>query len=144
MKALTEQKYQALRPFICARGAARPQLVNINTLSIKQAPLLAAILGGTEGLNTAAQLIQNRPATGYSDLTTLRAAPALEDYEIKNAQLDQLSFKPDYLWIEAKITYQTAQRIMAFEFAIEGTGLTRLYRGIGSEALRPLLESPAL
>lgn len=141
---LSEDEYQSLRPFVCARGAAHPLSVNINTLSEQQAPLLAAVLGGEDAAAVATQLIAERPPEGYQDEKTLRAAPALTDFSLKNAQLDQLHFTPKYIWIEAVISFQQAHKLAAFEFAIEEGAAQRLYRGFGEEILRPALESPEL
>jgi general secretion pathway protein K len=144
LDVFSEKQYQTLRPFLCSRDAAQELLININTLSIQQAPLLAAVLGGPDALNVAAQLITQRPANGFADITALRGSPALAGFELKNAQLDQLSFEPVYLWVEAQINFLTAQRISAFEFVIDGGRLERIYHGFGAEALRPQLEDPDL
>lgn len=144
LDVFTEKQYQALRSFLCSRDASRDLVVNINTLSVNQAPLLAAILGGPDALNVAAQLLTQRPDAGYEDLTSLRAAPALSSFDLKNAQLSQIGFEPIYLWVEAHINYFTARRLSVFEFAIAGSQLDLIYRGFGNEASRPLLEDPEL
>ena len=56
----------------------------------------------------------------------------------------EISYEANYIWVEAQIDYQNAQRIAAFEFSIENSETKRLYRGFGDDALRPKLDSPEL
>lgn len=138
LNGVTEIGYQALRPFICARGGTSVNPVNVNTLAPWQAPLLAAILGGDRPLATARQLISDRPAAGYADNNQFRESPALAGYALKDAQFDFLLFEPGFIWVEADVSYLQARRKAAFEFLIEEGRAVRLYHGYGDEVLRPV------
>ena len=151
LEGMSEERYRSIRPFACVReipegdetsGTAGSE-ININTLTPAQAPLLAAILGGVNYLQQAEQLILDRPSEGYTS-ESLRASPIVIDIQDENSSgnfLDYLTFEPQYFWVEARIDYLSATRIAAFEFSIENDQLTRLYRGLGEEALRPIITS---
>lgn len=138
LNGMTETGYQALRPFICARNGQSIHPVNVNTLALWQAPLLAAILGGDRPLATAQQVIGDRPAAGYTDNNQFRESPALAGYSLKDAQFDFLSFEPGFIWVEADVSYLQARRKAAFEFLIEEGRAVRLYQGYGDEVFRPV------
>ncbi len=143
LATMTEEKYERLRPFICARPAEQSSAININTLSLAQSVLLQSLLGETISLETAAQIIRERPAGGYEDLDQLLSSPALEGLSRNDANLDYLAFTPGYIWIEANIEYLTAQRSAAFEFSVNGNQADILSRHFGDEAKRPILPGSA-
>lgn len=135
---MTEARFQALLPYVCARPAGHVSQVNINTLHAGQAALLAAMLGGADNLRLARQLITQRPEGGYRDLEQLRAAPALEGVSLKDAAFDQILYQPGWFWIEAKVEIKGVQRLAAFEYALTPDGRVVLtHRGVGADALRP-------
>ncbi len=139
---LTEIQYQKIRPFLCARAAAYPTKVNVNSLHAEQAALLAAVIGGDGAMVAAQKLILDRPSGGYADESALLASPALADYSLKDSSLQFLTYEPSYIWVEANVNYLQAQRRAAFEFVIDEEKVIRLYRGFGDEAMRPKLETP--
>ncbi len=145
LETMTEAKYQTLRPFVCARGASGNSTsaggININTLTPRGMPLLAAVLGGVDGMQVAQQLVTQRPAGGYVDEAQFLAAPALEGFTIK-PEMAVVTYVPDYIRIEADIVYLQARRRAAYEFSIEGSAAVRIYRGFGDEAMRPRLDTP--
>ena len=137
---MNEEKYQTLRPFVCAREQGKLSHININTLTPQQAPLLAAMLGGNDYYALALQLIAERPPGGYADLNTLRASPALGEDGLKNANTNALAFAPIYIWVETDIFYLEARRTVLLEFEREDGSVTRTFRRFTPEARRPVLE----
>lgn len=137
---MTEKKYQTLRPFICARGSEQSSKVNINTLTPVQAPLLAAMLGGSDHFAIALQLISERPGNGYIDLETLRSNPLLAGEALKDANINGLTFAPEHIWVETDIFYLEAHRTVLLEFERSENGVTRTFRRFNAEARRPILE----
>ena len=139
LKTMTEDKYEMIRPFVCARPSAQPSGININTLPLTHAVLLQSLLGETISISTAVQIIQERPAAGYENLEALLSLPALEGLSQNDANLDLLVFTPEHIWIEADIDYLTARRTAAFEFSIDGNAAKVLSRQYSDEAKRPVL-----
>ena len=144
LETMTEPQYQILRRFTCAHnlntGRETAQRINVNTLTPAYMPLLAAVLGGDDAAKVSARLITERPAGGYADEAAFLAAPALTDFSLKEAQLELLTYAPDYIWIEADVSYLQARRMAAFEFSVAEGVVERLYRGFGDEVLRPELD----
>ncbi|CAN5303345.1 type II secretion system minor pseudopilin GspK [soil metagenome] len=73
---VTPALYTRVRPFLCALPVADLSPVNINTLLVDQAPLLAMLVPGLD-IARARSLIGARPAEGFSDLTAFWERPGL-------------------------------------------------------------------
>ncbi|WP_026148035.1 type II secretion system minor pseudopilin GspK [Robiginitomaculum antarcticum] len=127
-----------LRPYICARPDPAQSRINLNTLTADYVPLLAAYLGGTDWIIAAKKLITNRPASGYTDATALRATPALEGLDLRDVDIDALIFTPNYIWVEAQIRDGDIMRLRSFEFDISGGAPQIILRRRGAEGLRPI------
>lgn len=140
LAGMSEEKYQTLRPYMCARPSTENSNLNVNTLSLLQAPLLAAVLGGDAFTETAIELIKNRPPAGYADQSALLASPYLEDADLAGANLTGLAFVPEHIWIEADITFLGAMRTRVLEYAIDNGQVRRIFRRNGDEARRPMLQ----
>jgi len=135
---MNEEKYQTLRPFVCARRDGRASSININTLLPEQFPVLAAMLGSENGYSLAAKLIAERPVDGFDNITELMAAPALEDEELKDAALENIVYAPDYIFIEADIYYNEAHRSAAYEYFIMDGEFELVFKREGEENFRPM------
>ena len=142
LSGMNEQRFQELRPYICGGGAVRETAVNVNTLSLGQAPLLGAILGA-DMMEAAAQCISARPEGGYEDESAFKACPALA-----GSTPDQLGtslvYQPKYIWIEADVEFLEARRTSVFEFNIDSGKAKRTYRRHTAEARRPYPPEPEL
>ena len=71
LDGMSEELYQALRPYICARKGGERTQFNIETARETDALVLAAILGGAEFVETALSLISQRPSLGSVSYTHL-------------------------------------------------------------------------
>ena len=149
LKGMDEKQYQILRPFLCAGGAERATRINVNTLTLGQAPLLGAILG-EDMMDIAESCIANRPADGY-DKTGFQqcvdpssAAGQAAGLPAQRQFGEMLVFEPQYIWVEADIQYLDARRTSVFEFNIDSGKATRTYRRHTAEARRPRPIEPEL
>lgn len=143
LDGMSETLYQTLRPFLCARASDVDMAINVNTLAIEQAPLLAVMLGGVNMVDTAAQLIRDRPAEGYENLEAFRASPILEEADLRDASFDSLTFRPELIWVETVVSYGTLRHYGLFEFQRHENGLTRIYKSYNPENLRLIVETDA-
>lgn len=146
---LGEREFQFLRPFICAHlpsDNADLMRLNINTLTLLQAPLLATAIGGTERLSLAEDLLQNRPPEGWQDLEAFWAAPAFEQESGEDGEgFDRndtfadvlLGVSPHHIWVDVALSYQNLQRLAALEYRIAGGTVSKTYRYFGDEAHWP-------
>ncbi|MBC6402071.1 MAG: type II secretion system minor pseudopilin GspK [Hyphomonadaceae bacterium] len=145
---MTEDRFQALRPFLCVGDGVAKTRFNINTAHMGHAILVAALLGDGR-LLTAQKLIENRPGGGYDEESLREAASTLAPDEQKedttrNMDLQDFSFAPDTVWIEANIFYRKAHRAAVFEFRIDKNRVLRTYRRLSAEARRPDIADPGL
>lgn len=74
---MTAPIYERVRPWLCALPLAELSPININTLLPDQAILLAMLVDGRIGPETARQVLAQRPVDGYGSLVTFWAQPAL-------------------------------------------------------------------
>ncbi len=136
LSTMTEEKFTALRPFVCARETSETK-VNIDAIDITQAPVLAAILGGSDHLSTAQQIIVQRPPEGYQTLAGLMASPAVLENPLSSEQSAPMVFAPAYLWVEASVSYRQVTRHAVIEFEIQDGQLTRIFKRLGTDERRP-------
>jgi len=142
LQGMTEELYESIRPFVCARGGGEMTEFNINTATPLDAIVLSSLMGGPEHLQTALQLITERPAEGY-EADTLDTAPALVNFPMQDFAIDQIKYAPEKLWVEAQVNYRNASRVVVFEFdGVDNSGANLTYRGWGDENLRPEIKDP--
>ena len=140
LEGMTEELYQSIRPYLCARGSGEQTRLNIETAEPIDAFLLSVILGGPDHYQTALQIIAERPQGGFGNLEMLQATPALQDFTGNEPAYDQIVFEPNFLWIEVRVDYLNASRLVTYEYDVSGPTTVLTYRGWGSESFRPTLE----
>ena len=138
LSGVDEDLYQSLRPFLCARAGGSQTQFNIETAQPNHAALLAALLGGAEFIDIAARLITERPSSGYENMEALLTAASNAGFDGSEFAQDQISFAPEYLWVELQVQYKNAGRQAAYEFELlDNAGPNLTYRGWGTESFRP-------
>lgn len=138
LSGMNEEKFQALRPFVCARGDA-PTAINIDALDMTQAPVLAAILGGPQHLTLAQGLINARPPEGYQSLATLNASPLLSEANIDADAAALFVFSPRYIWVEIEVNYLNVTRNAVMEYSNEEGNLSPVFRRLSKDEARPIM-----
>ena len=140
VEGVTQELYDALRPWLCIAGAEAGNKFNINLAEPWQAPLLAGLLGGADALPLATQLILERPPQGYDE--SLTENPLLQNSGIEDitGRISQtVSYAPNSLWVELNLSYRKAQRARSFHFNIDNDRPVLTYRGWGRESFRLIL-----
>ncbi|MBB4641035.1 type II secretion system minor pseudopilin GspK [Rhizorhapis suberifaciens] len=77
LAGVTPQIYATLRPWICALPTSDLSPINVNTLLPEQAPLFAMLLPGQLTIETARQMLAQRPPAGYGSLDAFWKLPAV-------------------------------------------------------------------
>ena len=144
LEGITEELYQSIRPYLCAREAGAKTQLNIDTAEPIDAFLLSSLLGGPDHYQTALQIIAERPQGGYQTLEMLKATAALQNFGGKDAAFEQIVFAPQYLWVEVRVDYLNATRLVTYEYDVAQPDAQLTYRGWGSESFRPTLEQEEL
>ncbi len=144
LEGMTEELYQSIRPYLCARETGEKTTLNIDTAEPIDAFLLSSILGGAEHYQTALQIIRERPQAGFGNLETLQATAAYQAFTGNEAAFDQIVFEPNYLWVEVRVDYLNASRLVTYEYDVSSPEAELTYRGWGSESFRPTVEEEEL
>ncbi|MEM9838280.1 MAG: type II secretion system minor pseudopilin GspK [Pseudomonadota bacterium] len=74
--------YRSLAPFLCVLPTESTQVLNVNSLTPEQAPLLLAITDDALTLAQAERLITDRPPQGYADVPEFMQQPALQGLDL--------------------------------------------------------------
>ncbi len=96
---------QKMHGLWCALPEADWRL-NVNTLSLQQAPLLAALFDPYLSLDDARSLLESRPYEGWADLDSFVAEPQIEaiDNQIVTQVKGYLDVVSDYYELDALVT----------------------------------------
>ncbi len=133
VKGVTRDIYALLKPNLCA-GDESPSVVNVNMLAERHAPVLAAMLGETVTIQTARDIIAERPVGGYDDPAAFLAAPQVKVISGASAAADRFKVTSNQLVARAEIVYDTAVLEMTTRLAVSENGDTRVIaRRIGAE-----------
>lgn len=65
---VTPDLYAQLRPWLCTLPAATPAVLNVNTLTPEQAPLVAMLAPDTLNVGAARAALMRRPADGFANI----------------------------------------------------------------------------
>jgi len=118
----TEDVYQRLRPVVCALPTDDLSRININTLTVRQAPLVMMLAGGELRLADVQRLIENRPAGGFASVEAFLALDVFSGLEIDEAARDQFVLRSTYFDIQSVVHYNGAHMAMNALVEVNGTG----------------------
>jgi len=107
--ASDEQEFAAVLPLLCARPGDNKLQVNINQLNSNNAVLLSAILLNKIDLDTAKNIIQERPANGFESLPEFWKLPAFDGLKISIMQKKAFVLENRYYRVSSKVSYKTAK-----------------------------------
>jgi general secretion pathway protein K len=109
VSGMTPEIYERLRPWLCALPVAALSPINLNTLSPDQAPLLAMLAPGQISLERARQVLAERPAAGWDNITDFWTAPALQQVILPlDAQL-QPQLRTRWFALDLRVELQGAE-----------------------------------
>lgn len=121
-----------LSPIICALPAmVRPDryVLNINTLTDADAPLLQAAFTDALSLEDARTLIASRPQGGWADIESLLEDPIVERIDPNRIQTDRLGLMTSLVEISANVSYRGHDMTMRYLFdAVPGRPIRTLQR----------------
>jgi general secretion pathway protein K len=78
LAGMTPDLYARLRPFVCALPTTDLSPINVNTLVLEQAPLIAMLEPSQITLDRAQRVIASRPTAGWSQLADFYLTPELQ------------------------------------------------------------------
>jgi general secretion pathway protein K len=111
VSGMTPEIYAQLRPWICALPSSELSPININTLSIEQAPLLAMLAPEQISLDQARNAISQRPATGWSSVSDLYRVPAMASVQLPVELQLQPQVRTKWFSLDLRVELQGAELV---------------------------------
>ncbi len=113
----------------------KSQKININTLSLDKAPLLAAMLFNRITVDEARELIENRAERGYSDTAVFLNAPDLKKLALtateKKSLKKQLTVKSDAFKAQITVQFHGLKVTLSSLYLVDGKRVYRVQRIYG-------------
>jgi len=122
IQGIDEFAYQILKPFVCTMNDMKVNILNLNTLTLEQAPLLAMVFGKDEGLLAAEAVIAQRPATGYESVLEVWELDVVENLDMKGAGTEMVSVSTNRVNMLIRIESGEQVRSRAVQFSMNKAG----------------------
>ncbi len=103
VKGVTPEIYAKIKDWICTLPLAKPTVLNVNTLSPDQAPLLAMLFGGKLSPREAKAYLASRPTGGYGSAVRFFGVPLLANQQAPDAVKAQVQLKSKWFQLSVKI-----------------------------------------
>jgi general secretion pathway protein K len=123
------QTYALLAPYVCVRPTAAPNLINPNTLTPEQAPILAMAIDDLP-LESARNIIRARPRGGWESVDTFLMHPTLNGLELNEAGRAQFSVRTRYVVLSTRVERERAREYGAALLELGPDGRTAVVRRV--------------
>lgn len=100
---VADSHYKLLQPWICALPTTDLSPLNVNTLALEQAPLLAMILPGKLDAARAKAQIAARPDGGYGSILKFWESPVMAGLDPSSEASAQLKVRTTFFRIVARV-----------------------------------------
>ncbi len=108
-----------LLPYVCTLPNTNELIINVNTLTDEQAPLLSAMLGSAVNESIAKQVIANRPPDGYQKVQDFLSISEISNAQLSQTQQDRFSVTTRYFSLQTKTQYNNTSFNLTTLFKIE-------------------------
>lgn len=102
--------YARLRPWLCALPVSDLSPLNINTLGVEQAPLLAMLAPGQIGLDRARRVLAQRPSGGWRNQVEFWRVESMSELSVPLDAQVQPQLKTNWFTLDIRV------RLMATEY----------------------------
>ncbi|RHW16963.1 general secretion pathway protein GspK [Sphingomonas gilva] len=130
---MTPDIYARLKPFICALPVGGLSPVNVNTLTERQAPLLAMLFDGRLPVEAARSVIAERPVDGYGSQVRFWDHPVLRALEPDAAVRAQPQVRSRWFVVEVRLELAGAELRETALFDAEADPVKLVRRSWGEE-----------
>jgi general secretion pathway protein K len=107
---MTPDIYARLRPWLCAPPTNDLSPLNINTLGLEQAPLLAMLAPGQLGLQRARQVLAGRPSAGWNNQVEFWRVETMSELNVPLDVQVQPQLKTNWFTLDVRV------RLMGSEY----------------------------
>lgn len=104
---MTPTIYATIRPWLCTLPVAKPAIVNVNTLTPEQAPLVA-MLARNLSVEAARGLLLQRPPEGYGDVSIFWRGASLQGSDVADGP-SQSGIVSTWFKLRVDVTLGTTQ-----------------------------------
>lgn len=118
--------YARLRPHVCALPVAGGNPINVNTLTLRDWPLLAMASDGAIDRAGAATVIASRPAAGWASVADFAATPLLARTPPDPAAIAAFDVRTRYVALRVDVLHDGAHLTMSSLLDVAADGRTRL------------------
>lgn len=119
---VSAQWINELWPLVCVIPKSDALKVNVNTLSEKQAPLLAGLLGVTR--QQANDIIGRRPGDGWDSVEDFTNEPVVQNANLTEEQIEWLTITTEYFILHTKTRYNNATFALSSLFYVQQSNAT--------------------
>lgn len=109
VSGMTAEIYDRIRPWLCALPSTELSPINLNTLGVDQAPLVAMLAPDRISLDAARRAIAERPASGWSNIADFYAHPALNNPVLPMDVQLQPQLRTKWFALDLRIELQGAE-----------------------------------
>lgn len=103
VNGVTPEIYSKLRPWLCALPVSDLSPINVNTLLPAQAPLFAMLIPGQLSIGQAREILSQRPAGGYANVTQFWNGPQRTGLTANTEVAVQVGMKTRWFAVESDI-----------------------------------------
>lgn len=107
VRGYSKALFNRLRPLLCARATTDLGMLNINTLSLEDAPLLSMAFSGELSIVDAARVIADRPVGGWLSVAAMMADERIEAIAPDLRRLELLSTRSRFLRLNGRVSGET-------------------------------------
>jgi len=125
--------YLNILPYVCAIPGEVRQLLNVNTIKVDQAALLAGMLENKISVSEAENIINNRPAEGYEKIEAFWESSSLSGIESEANVKSSFVVDSQYFLLNAGAKVDNALFRMESVFKRNGNNLDVLTRQYGGQ-----------
>lgn len=110
LSGMTPDIYARLRPWLCAMPMNDLSPINVNTLGVEQAPLLAMLAPGQIGIDRARALLAQRPSGGWGNQVEFWRQEAMSELNVPLDVRLQPQMKTSWFTLDVRV------RLMGSEY----------------------------
>ena len=126
IEGINNTVFERLAPLLCAAGDSNDNKLNLNTLQLEQAPLLASILGVDGGLGLAVNIISTRPVSGYDNIDDIWQRRDVQSLKLNGSVKEKVKLTTDRIVVTFQVSYQGQIRNKSVLYALDGNGNVEL------------------
>ncbi len=93
--------YLKIAPYVCAIPGDEKQLLNVNTVEVEHAALLAGMLKNAISVSEAESIINQRPGDGYEKIEDFFSASSIASLALDAKVKSSFVVKSDYFYLKA-------------------------------------------